>query len=669
MLGYKYHILRLAILALVQSLESLGDSTLRRFRNGQVMQLRFICFLCSLLFIDSQLLGQDIRISPSIGFENGRLLTIHRNPGVINRFSSDGIGNSYNNSFWLGTDINFKYALIDIDMIVRLRLGTSIGAFTSLPYYESSQPVTTLNEFKVTSRQSLSQCDILLKHNFWENIALALGPWCSFRLSSDIIETEHILEPLGATFHSSNSRERTVDAGQVLESFPFRVGFVAGILYNIPLTSTLSVSPTLASRCDFEALCNGLGARSFSIDAGIAFNIGSINAITTSPTLSVDTLAIIAGQSHIEATVDLLQFDTVNAASNHAIIYPQTTYCSNYVTFTPLILFTADSTDFLHTADTQVVDGPRKHPDFSLANGRILRTIASRLLETPKAQVTLCAVTLPGEPSINALQRAQAISHSLQNHYGIPSSRIMIENCEDTCGIALTKGSPYVRILTSPPAILAPLTSQRIVNDFVVPRIMVDKTISSALGVKTWALTIQQGERTIAHLSKQKRASDEFNTIIPANEILFNLRPSPLVAELKVEDHSGAVAYARDELYFQIGDPGAISDREVRTYTLINPFIGCINSSLSNDVLIADIVDAIHDDAQITITPIDRTNGLIGAMKIGEQILSALNYRLISPYGIKITTAPSWRYDDGRTYHSLLQLHGINVTIEQKFQH
>jgi len=643
--------------------------------QGRFRPLGLICSGLWILFFSCTVVAQPITVTPSLAFENSALLAIRRNPGLINRFPSDGFGRSYNQTFWLGSDFAVPKPFWEFDAILRLRLGASKGLFTSRPYVDTSGPAPTVNEFQVASRQNLIQLDILLAYTPLNNLVLVAGPWASFRLFSSTVETEYILEPDSALFSPTNTRERIIDAGNILESYPLRIGMVAGVGYDIRIASFLSVRPLVAGRCDLEGLWKGLGKRAFSLDIGAAFDIGSIdNTAAVAPTIVIDTMAILTRQSNITAAVDIFNTEAVGAERDRTPVLTQRTIHRQYLPLSTFIFFDPDSENLparYRQSASNMGKGQSQEAqnDPAILYQTLLSTLANRLQETPAGHITLRGIVSPGESSATAARRAEIVASYLENTFGVRRSQITVEaGGSKGCGSKFAGKSNVVKIALSPSALLSPSLAQWVVQDYIVPRIGVNKKISSTLGVKEWGLAIWQGKQQVASTSANDNIGGEFDAVFSRSNFVVDSSAIPLIAELTVYDHVGGKAQARDELHFQIQESEAANDREVRTYFFLEPDAECPEMIAINKALISNIVSTTQSDARIIITSKGKDTDKWNALKVAEQISSTLNQHSVLPKELRVVHSAS--SDNGQKGEHIpettMYSQAVSVRVEQK---
>ena len=167
-----------------------------------------ICLLASAVAARAQM---PITLGPSIGYSFGVPLTVERASGLVNRYGGIRPGSSYDHALWFGVAM-----LADgmpgegWELAGELGLALSSGHFTSDPFqfgvlYDSTADafVSPNRTFDLSSNASALQLDLVVGRRLGERWSLRLGGWLQYRLASDFIQTESLLDQPGVSFSDS----------------------------------------------------------------------------------------------------------------------------------------------------------------------------------------------------------------------------------------------------------------------------------------------------------------------------------------------------------------------------------------------------------------------------------------------------------------------------------
>ena len=454
-------------------------------------------------------------LRPIAGYEYGVPLALDRTPGNVNRFRSTGGGSAWNHAGWLGVE------LLDRNLFgersgaaMRLSLALSSGAFISDPYSSaemidrsSGEIVATTNRFELHAVASTLQIELPLYYQPAPGIALTLGAWGSYRLASGLVATEHNIDGHDVVFGSSGSGSRIVAAGEELGSAPVHGGLRAGITADLRLPSGSTITPELLLRIDAGALAEGLGFRSLSIGAGLAFTLGSSDA------RPIDTPLVPLAQLPLSnAAVDLYNATDPGAPvriSSRRVLFRD---------YRPIRAVAGNASATRDRIPLTRADAATFQPSELAAQelgGHLLDIVGWRLRRMEEASVVIRS----GERS-----EGEAIARYLVEIWEIAPQRIRI--------IGGRGGSKETRIESSDPLVLAPVVTQMIEESFIAPRIGVRRAIDTLRPFAAWELSIAQGGREIIH--RGGRSAPSFDAALPIDSVARD--GSPLIARLTLDD-------------------------------------------------------------------------------------------------------------------------------------
>lgn len=648
-----------------------------RFRLLWMIQSFFAISL--LIGICSQTAAQPYTIRPIFGTETGALLSIRRNPGVINHTSTSGRGRSYSNGYWLGIEMEWDRPQDDLwNWLLRFGVGFAHGQFVSNPYEGYStidtgtlEPVKSSLEFDVVSTQMLIHCDALAGFHPFPGALLVAGPWGRFRASSATLETERSLNSDSVMFPESKTRQRTIGSGKGIESFPFRGGLFAGLGYDLTLSKAITIRPVVAARCDAEALISGLGARALSFEGSLSVKFDfTSDDITEGPVrdILVDTTALLAAVSSIDASVDIFNLDTSSGSRDLALIRAQRTIHRQYVPLSPVIYFDVGSDvipsryNLAQSGNDAILESSRTHVEALDVHRNLLNILGKRMRENSELTMSLSSELAKDESITLGRVRAERIKEYLSKIWGIQESRIRIEPL-DLKRTSTEVGAPVVIVNTSEPVLLTPTVSQWMIDDHTLPHIGLSKGIQSRLGVKSWKLMISQNGRHITQLSHEDIAG-EINATLPLSPLNVDSTSSPLIAELTVQDYNGFSKSVTDHLDVKLDRGTKVPSREIRIFYFFEPRPAFPSSAISNKALIEKIASTTRNGARITIIsgPLAHRERWSGAV-IAKEVLSVLNTRSINLSELHLkqsTDASASSSPDEKLFDR-----AVRVTVEQ----
>ncbi len=624
--------------------------------------------------------GQPISVLPGLGYEYGAALSITRSPGIINQFQSEGFGTSYNHTFWVGPDLLFQdIAGTGIDGLARIRAGFASGRFTSDPYRsvqfisaDSTSSIITSNQFQARTTQTLAGADLMLAWSPLAGLRLLGGGWGSYRLASASYAVERIMAPEGTGFPQTGGSERMIQGGAAMEADRFRFGLVAGLGVELRFSRALALHPSVVTRCDLDAARRDLGLRAFSFDASISvgFDLGSSGGRELP-----DSVVVIAGKSDIRATVDLFNAEPSAGDSGRAVIRMRHTDYSQFVPLPPFIFFErySDSVParylLLNSFSGDMApehQSPARTPYEAYYN--VLNILGRRMRDDAEALVTLAGTAGPQEPPLLGLQRAGSVRRYLGAIWGIDSSRVRLAlDSGDGCTPGPLEGMLYVRIIPSPPTLLAPTFSAWVMRDHTLPNIGLTRKIRSALGVRSWELSIHQGSRLISRFTEENEFDPENDAAIPLSELVLDATIRPLIAMLEVTDPTGTSAVATDELRIELADTATPIQREIRSYMLLEPTPGCPEVMTINKALVSSISGSARPTSRIFVSsPRPSSKGNWGASSVAAEILTALNAAEMVPAELRVANEPLGDTTRKLLPEEMIFSRAVRVTLEQQ---
>lgn len=526
-----------------------------------------LLLLCGTVWAGRQARAQERpALIPFMAYEFGAPNGIERAPGVVNReeFATDGFGTSVNHTAALGVMLSIpELQGSPFGIIFRANVIQSDGRFTSDPYTGTAPAVSsttgirlpTQNRFTVRATESQGRMGLLGTWRGRPPFSLGIGPWIGYRFSSNVTQTEEILSPSDGMFTETESRRRTVAAGEEITAFAWRFGGAAELMGTVSLSSIFRIAPFIGLRFDAESLFDkGAGLRAFSVEAGLGFAVDLFpgereGASDGPPSLPVPPSFPLSARIDLYDASSPVASDTLRIATERIVH-------TRYLPLRPLLRFPAGETDpgaFYRLADREEAERFAEERLFDRTPEEMEREganiIARRLRDRPDEEVRLTGIVLPEEGEELALLRCRNLIRYLAETWGVDSARIRIAGTERSGRIA------GIRISASGTYLQSPIVQRWEREEFIPPSLALRREIAAPAGLQRWRVELRQGDRVIGELRSDAEANgsaEETLAFLPFGDSAMQF---PLEAELTVTDYTGAQVTARDRLTVTAAEP------------------------------------------------------------------------------------------------------------------
>ena len=180
---------------------------------------------------------------------------------------------------------------------------------------------------------------------------------------------------------------------------------------------------------------------------------------------------------------------------------------------------------------------------------QVLNIVGKRLAAIPAATVTLvgCNDNVAEEKGKKKLsaQRAEAVRNYLQTVWGIAPERMTIEarNLPKLPSTSRSKEGQAenrrVEIISTDPAILAPIRSTYTVNKIDTPALTLQPNVTAPYGIEGWRITASNARGTVAELSGKGALPRESSIPLASKDLLALAGGGDITVKMELQDKKG----------------------------------------------------------------------------------------------------------------------------------
>jgi hypothetical protein len=521
-------------------------------------------FICSVALCQEQQ-RMPIYLGPIGSYSFGSPVSINRELGAVNIFTTGGKGISWDNSVggglraMLPTLFSEKFGLIGTASYTK-----GSGTFKSIDFTYKGHPV----DFKIISNYQTVELSSLASYALSSKWFIDAGLYGSVRVASDLSQ---YIEITDTSHFGDGTKEETAAFGDQLATSRIHYGAEIGIGGRFPVSNVLSIVAGTFTRFDFGEIARGFSASAISGGAtlGVVFDLdppeGAKEISSKEPILRTSVFFTVGGVS------------SRLAASNRS-----DTLRERYVAIVPSIGFTdgkiASSVHLLSKAEAATFDvSLLDRKAIEICYSELLNVIGKRLADLPQETVAL---------SSSLENNSQFIKDYLQSIWNIQGSRI-----------ELKKGNDQAVLIGGSNKLLSPLINSWVDEYRQTPDITIDKLISSSRGVKQWTLSVLDGDTKIATYSNLKQASEDARTSLAERSIDTSVHV--FHALLMATDSLGTTSEASDSIRIVPSQASTSSKAISRTYIILANDLGSQTSWSS--LLLKKIADALTEDQVVSI--------------------------------------------------------------------
>jgi len=593
-----------------------------------------------------------------IGYDFGVPLWLSRTPPVERWCSTcNGDGSSYNHVVRLTVERRFSGLFSPrLGGDLTLSLGAESGRFTSDPYIGdvllpdgSGGTLQPILQREIDAKPYSMRLEFQLDADLGAGFRVRGGPWGTYRLSDDFIVTEDILSPAEVSF-LTGSRSRVVASGDSLGVSRISGGLTFGGSYELRTRGPLHPRIELHSHVDGRALSNGLGLRAFSVGGGMALVWSGTSSVDEGgrvefPLPPLRPVSPPPRTSTLDAVIDLYGVGTGGEELPYARLDPQQVRHTMRVPVLPAVFFDSGSAEiperYLHALPfdprTYSIDSLVRRPPIDIYHD-ILNILGMRMSRARDARIIVRGHASPEESPSLAERRAEAVRRYLEKFWSLDRSRIELQSTpEGGSGSGIVVGDATARrvdILSTDGGMFDPVTTTWIEESYRQPTINLKPSITSDAGVRSWSVTVRQGDRVI-----QRTASDGSSVSDGAAILVPDRRasPEPLVAELVVEDSIGAVRTVRDTLPLRISDAHPVGVELERAEYIVLPEAGNPSSDRDLERQLRTLASSVESGAHVVVQFCDADHG--GDGRLADAVVRDLG-SLLGDRGVRPELLP-----------------------------
>jgi len=446
------------------------------------------------------------------------------------------------------------------------------------------------------------------------HLELGAGISTAYIPSISFQQTDNIIGPDDFAFPGGRTSREMLDGPQ-LRSAGVQFGPKLHIAYRLPMGRRIWMQPALTAGADLLSLVEQEAWRRVSLGGrlSILFDLSREPAPPPPPKVI----------PRLSAAIDLYGVDEDQRPQPVAAVMVKEELYRQNMPLLPLLHFDRNAASLPERyarltragADTFTLESVGAM-DLLEMQHHILDVVGWRLRNDTSTTITLIGSTSREEPPTLARTRAETVRDYLEQTWGIDHSRIAIGETGghvQRSSEATDDGradNRRVEIVSRSRDIIAPVVAEQVVREFNPPMIRILPTYDVEAGLMNWTITISQGSNIITRYSYRESAGGtepEFVWSIIGDHIDSAL--APLVAELMVQDSTGAVATARAEVPLVLTKQLTVRDGRVEHsgnyerigHTLVAFSYNSSELTSQQESAIAAMAGEIRDGAVITI--------------------------------------------------------------------
>jgi outer membrane protein OmpA-like peptidoglycan-associated protein len=470
-------------------------------------------------------------------------------------------------------------------------------------------------EYRRSYRELATAVRVTAEYAPLDRWRIGLGAELRCVMSATYDQSEVVLGPGNYAF-ADGAHEHPVGPGDPLRRVGLAVEPQLSLAYALPLSSSLTLRPRASLAWEITAP-QGVGVWSRAAAGGslaLLFSLPRVEPLPAAPPPQPPVLA---------ASLSMSGVDDAGNAAPIASVDVNEVIARDVAPLLPAVFFDRDADALPPRYRAIAREDARGFSPAGLAGIGVyelqhltLDVIGERLLDHPGASVTLTGRVSEGEMGELGRRRAEFVGDYLQRAWGIGRDRIAFaqegrlerstERTED--GRADNR---RVELASDVDAILSPVVAERVEQTFDPPVVRLDPSVISGAGVRRWLLVVTQGSDTVGRFGGDGPAGlarTDMSWRVDADA--HGALPPPLVAEMVVEDSSGATATARSVTPMVLrrhvrttdGRVEGMGNRERVSYALVGFGFDDDRLSPGDESMVREIASMTRPRAVVTIT-------------------------------------------------------------------
>jgi outer membrane protein OmpA-like peptidoglycan-associated protein len=472
---------------------------------------------------------------------------------------------------------------------------------------QSGALITLDRIYVLRTASSIVQLDLLADYHLSAGWHIAAGPWIGYRLSLSTGQVDSINGPGRAAF-AGGERSLAMSGGIALTPRALGYGALVAVGVELPVGARIALLPEVSVRATFASPAREVSIGGLTVGAGLSL----LFDLRPSPVRS-DTIVPpeTMRRPHLSASIRIDGVDEHGTQRHMAAVELSTVAYRTFTPLLPAVFFEQNASAIPARYGAETPGAPFALDslfgrDALTLHRHTLDIIGSRLESDPAATITLYGAASSDESATIAAARAQQVKAYLVRRWRIAEARITIGGGSGPMrrsGEGSEEGraeNRRVEIVASSPSVLAPVVSTQMVRSFNPPSLTMIPTMEAEAGVKRWSIDITQGGAPVAHYSSEGNGASGEDIMWRIGNADSDSLPSPIGADLMVEDATGAVITAHDEMPIEVQRHDRVVDRTVNS--LVGFEYDSPEPGASDRSLLKDIAAAVDAGSRVTIT-------------------------------------------------------------------
>lgn len=381
-------------------------------------------------------------------------------------------------------------------------------------------------EYRHTSTFNRLELELLGSGAIGDRLRWFIGPTLSYRTSASFEQYDYVTGPENFLFEDGEVRHVMEDR-YPLSTRPIELGALFGTGYRLSISERIAVQPELYLRFTFPGGVAEYPRTTVGGDLRLALHYSPAPPPEPPPLLSASLDLFCVDRNLVRSDTARL---TLSEVAEEVLLFLPTELSGEGDDLArEHHLLSREQTDSFRSDS---VPGRPQSVRYELLN-----IIGRRLRENAGAELILSG-------SVRGNRRRDSIIAYLRDVWSIPEERIV----PDSSSHASSGDHSGLSWRLVPEVLNAPLRNERIAREHGYPTIRLSPRIIADAGVRSWSITIAQGETILARYTEERETRDPDG--IPWESITTGSDGSgePLIATLSVVDSGGGKAMAEDTL-------------------------------------------------------------------------------------------------------------------------